>query len=103
MKRILIIDNSPHAFAFNPENAIPCESWFDDEEDVELYDLIPILTGLADESGTACSFRARLIELVEDIAAELEILQINGVAAVQQGFGDSDSYSSEDYSSDESN
>lgn len=51
MKRILIIDNSPHAFAFNPENAIPCESWFDDYEDVELYDLIPILTGLADESG----------------------------------------------------
>lgn len=44
-----------------------------------------------------------LIELVEDIAAELEILQINGVAAVQQGFGDSDSYSSDDYDSDESN
>jgi len=84
MKRILIIDNSPHAFAFNPENAIPCESWFDDYEDVELYDLIPILTGLADES-------------VEDIAAELELLQINGVAAVEQGFGDSDSCSS-DYS-----
>jgi len=88
MKRILIIDNSPHAFAFNPENAIPCESWFDDYEDVELYDLIPILTGLADES-------------VEDIAAELESLQINGVAAVEQGFGDSDSCSS-DYSSEES-
>jgi RNA polymerase II subunit A small phosphatase-like protein len=88
MKRILIIDNSPHAFAFNPENAIPCESWFDDYEDVELYDLIPILTGLADES-------------VEDIAAELELLQINGVAAVEQGFGDSDS-GSEEYSEEES-
>jgi len=87
MKRILIIDNSPHAFAFNPENAIPCESWFDDYEDVELYDLVPILTGLADES-------------VEDIAAELELLQINGVTAVEQGFGDSDSFS--EYSSEDS-
>ena len=80
MNRILIIDNSPHAFAFNPENAIPCESWFDDLEDVELYDLIPILVGLADES-------------VEDIAVELDLLQINGIAAVEQGFGDSDSSS----------
>lgn len=103
MKRILIIDNSPHAFAFNPENAIPCESWFDDYEDMELFDLIPILTGLAEESGTPshpsalCFF---LTNIVEDIAAELELLQINGVAAVEQGFGDSDSYSSE-YSSEE--
>jgi len=82
MKRILIIDNSPHAFAFNPENAIPCESWFDDYEDVELFDLIPILQGLADDS-------------VEDIPAELELLQINGVAAVEQGYGDSDSETNE--------
>jgi len=83
MKGILIIDNSPHAFAFNPECAIPCESWFDDYEDVELYDLIPILTGLADAS-------------VTDIVAELERLQINGVAAVEQGHADSDEYSSYD-------
>eukprot|EP01126_Amoeba_proteus_P013991 TRINITY_DN1603_c0_g1_i19.p1 TRINITY_DN1603_c0_g1~~TRINITY_DN1603_c0_g1_i19.p1 ORF type:complete len:302 (-),score=52.60 TRINITY_DN1603_c0_g1_i19:155-1060(-) len=86
MKRILIIDNSPHAFAFNPESAIPCESWFDDYEDCELYDLIPILTGLAEES-------------VEDIMEELERLQINGVAAVEQGFADSAEYSS--YESDD--
>jgi hypothetical protein len=99
MKRILIIDNSPHAFAFNPENAIPCESWFDDYEDVELYDLIPILTGLADESGTYLYLDV-LNYAVEDIAVELDLLQINGVAAVEQGFGDSDSYS--DYSSEES-
>lgn len=41
-----------------------------------------------------------LTHLVEDIAAELDLLQINGVAAVEQGFGDSDSYS--DYSSEDS-
>jgi len=77
LKRTMIIDNSPHSFAFNPENAIPCESWFDDYEERELYDLIPILEGLADES-------------VTDVMEELERLQINGVAAVEQGVGDSD-------------
>lgn len=28
IKEIMILDNSPHSYAFNPENAIPCESWF---------------------------------------------------------------------------
>jgi len=77
LKRTIIIDNSPHSFAFNPENAIPCESWFDDYEDRELFDLVPILEGLADEE-------------VTDVMEELERLQINGVAAVEMGVGDSD-------------
>jgi len=71
IKKTFIIDNSPHSFAFQPENAIPCDSWFDDQEDRELYDLIPILEGLADES-------------VTDIIEELERLQINGISAVEQ-------------------
>jgi len=79
LKKTIIIDNSPHSFAFNPENAIPCESWFDDYEDRELYDLIPILEGLADES-------------VTDVMDELERLQINGIAAVEQGVGSEDDY-----------
>jgi len=87
LKRILIIDNSPHSFAFNPESAIPCESWFDDYEDEELYELVPILEGLADEE-------------VTDIMEELERLQINGIAAVEQGLGSS--YDSSEYDSSES-
>lgn len=55
LKKTIIIDNSPHSFAFNPENAIPCESWFDDYEESELLELIPILEGLADEAGTSIS------------------------------------------------
>jgi len=85
LKKTIIIDNSPHSFAFNPENAIPCESWFDDYEESELLDLIPILEGLADP---ACT----------DVMVELERLQINGVAAVEQGIG----YSDDEYSQEES-
>jgi len=85
LKRTMIIDNSPHSFAFNPENAIPCESWFDDYDERELYDLIPILEGLADDK-------------VTDVMEELEHLQINGVAAVEAGVGDSD----DDYSQSDS-
>jgi len=86
LKKVIIIDNSPHSFAFNPENAIPCDSWFDDQEDRELFDLIPILEGLAEDS-------------VTDVMEELERLQINGVYAVEQGvLGEEDSDSNEDNS-----
>jgi len=43
LKHCIIIDNSPSSYLFHPENAIPCESWYDDEHDTELLDLIPIL------------------------------------------------------------
>jgi len=43
LKDIIIIDNSPASYLFNPENAIPIETWFDDENDTELLDLIPFL------------------------------------------------------------
>jgi RNA polymerase II subunit A small phosphatase-like protein len=43
IRRIIIIDNSPASYMFNPENAVPVESWFDDPNDDELSQLIPIL------------------------------------------------------------
>jgi len=39
----LIIDNSPFSYMFQPENAIPITSWFNDKTDRELYDLVPFL------------------------------------------------------------
>lgn len=39
----LIIDNSPFSYMFQPDNAIPCTSWFNDKLDRELYDLVPFL------------------------------------------------------------
>jgi len=47
LKNTVIIDNSPNSYLFHPEYAIPCETWFDDENDTELEDLIPILKDLS--------------------------------------------------------
>ena len=47
MKKTIIIDNSPHSYEYNPENAIPIISWFEDENDTELFKLIPILQQLS--------------------------------------------------------
>jgi RNA polymerase II subunit A small phosphatase-like protein len=45
--RVAIIDNSPVAYLFQPRNAIPIASWFDDPNDTELLKLIPLLRQLA--------------------------------------------------------
>ena len=34
--RTIIIDNSPASYLFQPQNAIPCSSWFDDKNDTLL-------------------------------------------------------------------
>jgi len=47
LKNSIIIDNSPSSYLFHPENAVPVESWFDDETDTELDDLIPFLKDLS--------------------------------------------------------
>lgn len=42
----VIIDNSPFSYMFQPNNAIPITSWFNDQEDRQLYDLLPFLDSL---------------------------------------------------------
>jgi len=66
---IMIVDNSPHSFLFNPQNAIPCESWFSDKNDRELLDLIPKLEQLADPA-------------VKDVKVKLKELGISGINAL---------------------
>lgn len=44
----MILDNSPTSYMFQPEQAIPIESWFDDPEDRMLIQLLPILDELAE-------------------------------------------------------
>jgi len=45
MKDCIIIDNSMLSFLFNPTNAIFCTSWYGDQSDTELLDLLPVLRG----------------------------------------------------------
>lgn len=47
LKDIIIVDNSPVAYMFHPENAIPIPSWYDDPRDKELNKLVPILEKLS--------------------------------------------------------
>jgi carboxy-terminal domain RNA polymerase II polypeptide A small phosphatase len=44
---LLIIDNSPNSYLFQPESALPIVSWYDDMSDTILYDYIPMLQGIA--------------------------------------------------------
>lgn len=43
MKDIMIVDNSPLSYAFQPTSAIPITSWFDDRSDEQLKELLPVL------------------------------------------------------------
>merc|ERR1712244_189869 len=43
MREMIIVDNSPLSYAFQPTSAIPISSWFDDRSDTALNDLAPVL------------------------------------------------------------
>lgn len=47
LKGTLIIDNSPFAYMFHPENAIAVSSWVGSTEDTELTDMIELLIELS--------------------------------------------------------
>jgi len=79
IESVFIIDNSPHAYSLQPENAFPCTSWFDDYGDNELLEFIPVLQDIAKPE-------------VKNIITELERLKLNGC-------GKMDSFSQ--YTSDE--
>ena len=49
MTDVIIVDNSPVAFMFQPENAIPCISWYDDMADTELDRIATLCEKLAYE------------------------------------------------------
>jgi TFIIF-interacting CTD phosphatase-like protein len=47
MSDLIIVDNSPNAYYFHPENAVPILSWYDDPDDRCLFEMIPLLEALA--------------------------------------------------------
>ena len=47
MNEVIIVDNSPNAYYFHPENAVPILSWYDDPDDRCLFEMIPLLETLS--------------------------------------------------------
>ncbi len=43
LSQTIIIDNSPHSYVFQPQNALPIGTFIDDMEDRELLDMVPML------------------------------------------------------------
>ena len=43
LKDVIIIDNSPTGYMFQPECGLPIVSWYDDRNDRALLDYIPML------------------------------------------------------------
>ena len=43
LKDLIIVDNSPLAYAFDIDNGLPIKTWYEDKDDVELSKIIKIL------------------------------------------------------------
>ena len=48
MSSTVIIDNSPHSYVFQPQNALPVSSFIDDPRENDLLDMLPYLWELAE-------------------------------------------------------
>ncbi|KAI8967280.1 HAD-like domain-containing protein [Mycotypha africana] len=47
LRHVIILDNTPASYSFHPCNAVPVSTWFNDQHDSELIDLIPFLEDLS--------------------------------------------------------
>jgi len=59
LENTIIIDNSPFSYMFQPDNAIPIVSWFNDKNDRQLYDLLPFLDSLLYVDDVCASLQRR--------------------------------------------
>jgi len=48
LKDVLIVDNSPLAYAFDTENGLPIKSWYDDKNDNEFEKIFPLIEFLSE-------------------------------------------------------
>ncbi|KAG7471924.1 hypothetical protein MATL_G00103190 [Megalops atlanticus] len=67
LSKTLILDNSPASYIFHPENAVPVLSWFDDVEDVELLNLLPVFEELSQADDVCAKLGQMRAELSRDV------------------------------------
>ena len=54
IENVIIVDNSPASYLFQPENAIPCESFIENPSDRELLEMVPFLESIATVPVSGC-------------------------------------------------
>ncbi|CAL5221322.1 g3496 [Coccomyxa viridis] len=63
----IIVDNSPHSYVFQPDNALPIGTFIDDPSDRELLDILPVLQKVE----KVADVRAHLGTLVSEMASSM--------------------------------
>jgi TFIIF-interacting CTD phosphatase-like protein len=67
MRDVIIIDNSPSSYQFQPENAVPSVSWYEDKADTQLLDYIPMLKALASVEDVRPLILSTVVDNIQDI------------------------------------
>ena len=62
LKDVIIVDNSPLAYAFSEENGLPIKTWYDDYSDNELQKILPLVIFLSNVNDV----RTHIINFVDD-------------------------------------
>jgi len=70
----IIIDNSPFSYMFQPDNAIPIISWFNDKNDRQLYDLLPFLDSLLEVDDVSTKLQRRKTSSVSGPSNNLQTM-----------------------------
>ena len=70
MTDVIIVDNSPVAYMLQPENAMPCISWYDDMSDRQLHRIANLLERLAYEQDVRKIIRRLIVNNEIDPKAE---------------------------------
>ena len=79
LRNVVIVDNATYSFAYQLDNGIPIISWFDNENDIELRNLIGYLYHLsnADDVRTINRQNFRLRSFAEEYSEQMNSLNAN--------------------------
>jgi Dullard-like phosphatase family protein len=77
LKDVIIIDNSPPCYSFQPENAIPITTWINDLQDNKLAQLVPLLKILSKVEDVRMCIKDVVVDGKIDYEEAIKTLQGN--------------------------